>query len=140
MHQHIFRNVFANLLYSSETGLEARLISEADDKTTADNRQLKADGEKVRAEDWQIVERISKAEKRKIKVDEYDSRLIGVEENCTDKRKADTEERMILGDDERIVGDEERSAPDTATEQQEEIPRIAPGVQFDSRNEDHRVS
>ena len=81
-----------------------------------------------------MVERIPKAEKRKIKLDEDDSRLIGVE---------DAQESMIVGDNERIVGDEERIAPEVATGQQEEVaevPRIASGVQFDSRNEDHRVS
>ena len=130
--------------YSSETGLEARPISEADDKTKADNRQRKADVKKARTEDGQMVERIPKAEKRKIKLDKDDSRLIGVEESSTEElRRMDAQESMIVGDDERIVGDEERIAPEAATGQQEEVaevPRIAPGVQFDSRNEDHRVS
>ena len=132
------------LKYSSETGLEARPISEADDKTKADNRQRKADVKKARSEDGQMVERIPKAEKRKIKLDEDDSRLIGVEESSTEElRRADAQESMIVGDNERIVGDEERIAPEVATGQQEEVaevPRIASGVQFDSRNEDHRVS
>ncbi|XP_023344499.1 uncharacterized protein LOC111713793 [Eurytemora carolleeae] len=127
----------------SETGLEARPISEADDKTKADNRQRKADVKKARTEDGQMVERIPKAEKRKIKLDKDDSRLIGVEESSTEElRRMDAQESMIVGDDERIVGDEERIAPEAATGQQEEVaevPRIAPGVQFDSRNEDHRI-
>ena len=125
------------LKYSSETGLEGRPISEADDKTKADNRQRKADVKKARSEDGQMVERIPKAEKRKIKLDEDDSRLIGVEESSTEElRRADAQESMIVGDEERI-------APEVATGQQEEVaevPRIASGVQFDSRNEDHRVS